>query len=127
MASSRSAPRTRWQKCRRYVRLVATFLFSHVGLCTLVMGYALVGAALFQWLESENARKARDHIKPVRAKLVANLWNITDGPVLLREIVWKEQATVHLKEFTANMIQLVQQKGYDGMIRHPSYMFDLLK
>lgn len=114
MATSSRVPRTRWGKFRRYIRLVATFLFSHIGLCILVMGYALLGAALFQWLESDNARKARRHINLEKKNLVLKLWNITYLPMILRADEWKHQASGNLREFTASMVQLVQKRGYDG-------------
>lgn len=115
MASgNRSANRTRLQVCCYYCRLVITFLFSHVGLCTLVMGYAFLGAAVFQWLESDNARQSRKFLRPVKDRLIERLWNITEGPKMLRDDLWKQQATTLLNDFSKEMITLVQQKGYDG-------------
>lgn len=114
MASGNRSNRTRLQACCYYCRLVITFLFSHVGLCTLVMGYAFLGAAVFQWLESDNARQARKFVRPVKDRLIERLWNITEGPNMLRDDLWKQQATILLNDFSKEMITLVQQKGYDG-------------
>ena len=33
------------------IKLSLTYVFSHVGLCTCVVGYSIAGAFLFQWLE----------------------------------------------------------------------------
>lgn len=36
---------------------VATFVLSHVGLISLVVGYCLIGAVIFEALESEHERQ----------------------------------------------------------------------
>jgi hypothetical protein len=40
-------------RCKTYCRELIAFLFSHLGLCLLLIGYMLMGAAIFQELESD--------------------------------------------------------------------------
>lgn len=78
------------RKCspRRVKNCLRTFLahlFSHIGLCILVVGYAIAGAAIFEQLESgyENEQMKIRHkywnetFQMVRQQYVTELWNIT--------------------------------------------------
>jgi hypothetical protein len=52
-------------------------LFSHVGLCALVIGYAIMGAFIFVYLEKENELATRVKVGDERTKTLNELYNIT--------------------------------------------------
>ena len=78
----------RTKKCYRlryYIKVFFTHLFSHVGLCGLVVGYSVVGAFLFESLEGQNTqeverpalpRDKRREIDDFRTKCLEDLWDI---------------------------------------------------
>ena len=39
------------QKCKYYCKKFIAFLFSHIGLCGLVVAYVILGAIAFSYLE----------------------------------------------------------------------------
>ena len=76
------------KKCYRlryYVKVFFTHLFSHVGLCGLVVGYSVVGAFLFESLEGQAGeqterpalpRDKRKEIDDFRTQCLEELWAI---------------------------------------------------
>lgn len=49
--------KTKCQYCMTGCKQLATFLLSHVGLLTLVVGYCLIGAVTFEALEATHERE----------------------------------------------------------------------
>ena len=52
-------------------------LFSHVGLCALVIGYAIMGAFIFVYLEKANELQTRVKVGDTRKVTLDELYNIT--------------------------------------------------
>lgn len=75
-------------KCQRYCRLVATFLFSHIGLCALVVGYSIIGAFTFEALEAGYERTKRQIMLKERENVVSGLWSLTSQSSVLLEENW---------------------------------------
>lgn len=121
MDSSKS--KTRSQICSRYLCSFCAFLFSHIGLCTLVLSYATFGAFLFRYLESTHARKVRKKMISIKDRLLFKLWNITDDPLILQDDIWKPQASLFLRQFSRELIDLVNIEGYDGKFNHSQPLF----
>ena len=106
---------TRCGKCCYYCRQVTTFLFSHIGLCTLLIGYALVGAFTFQALELKNEEKQRLEMLKIRDQMIEQLWNITQSSPVLRQNDWTTEAKNKLEHFEKNLLEAVLRKGFDGL------------
>jgi len=72
-------------KVKSCLRTFLAHLFSHIGLCVLIVGYAIIGAALFERLESGYELEQRDNkyrnwtstFRKIRLQYVNELWNIT--------------------------------------------------
>lgn len=65
-----------WVAFQNGVKAVITFVFSHVGLCALVLGYSIAGAFLFSWLEQKAnllPYNATEHLE----KCMDEIFNIT--------------------------------------------------
>ena len=78
-------PMSKCSKCQRYCRLVATFLFSHIGLCALVVGYSIIGAFTFEALEAGHERSKRQVMLKERENVVTGLWLLTSQSSVLLE------------------------------------------
>jgi len=83
-----------------YARNIATFLVSHIGLVSLVVGYCIMGAFAFEALEADNERQVKRKMSQVREAVTNDLWKITEEmPVLDPEVFWNTfhaQWTPHL-------------------------------
>ncbi|GFX52462.1 uncharacterized protein TNCV_4324791 [Trichonephila clavipes] len=101
-------------KCRYYCRIFLTHLFSHVGLCGLVVGYAIVGALTFESLEAPNEINQRSTIQGYREQCLKDLWNITDTLNVLYEKNWTILVGMRLKQFENEVVHAVKNEGYDG-------------
>ena len=57
-------------------------LFSHAGLCGLVVGYAVMGAFIFTHLEKDNELATRQRVGDDRMRTLNELYNITGESTL---------------------------------------------
>lgn len=110
-----------WSRCsaarlRSYLRIFLTHLFSHVGLCGLVVGYAIVGALTFQGLESPNEHMTRTKVSrerlEEREKCLQDMWIITDKFNVLHRENWTEAMTERLRTFEEKLVTTINEGGY---------------
>ena len=59
------------------VKTFFAHLFSHAGLCAVVVGYAVMGAFLFVHLEKDNELATRQRVGDDRMNTLNELYNIT--------------------------------------------------
>lgn len=105
---------TKCGKCCYYCRQVTTFLFSHIGLCTLLLGYALMGAFTFQALEYQHEQEQRLDMIRTQSQLIIELSNMTNHSMFLNREHWIRNATNILNVFEKKFLHAVKFKGYDG-------------
>ncbi|XP_076363491.1 potassium channel subfamily K member 18-like [Tachypleus tridentatus] len=110
---------SRCAKCCYYCRASTTFLFSHIGLCGLVVGYTIMGAFTFEALEAYNERAKREEMRTERKAVVEALWDITAESNVLHEINWTERAAATLRNFEVTLVRAVRKEGYDGKDEPP--------
>ncbi len=67
----------RCQGASSFVKGVCGFLLSHVGLLTLVVGYCMAGAVIFEKLEREHEEEVKQRMITERVKVTDDLWDIT--------------------------------------------------
>nr|CDQ00160.1 BMA-TWK-48, isoform a [Brugia malayi] len=59
------------------IKRIIAFFFSHVGLCALVIGYALLGAVVFRAVEGPHETFIQGQVTTARQKAVNIAWNAT--------------------------------------------------
>ena len=64
-------------KAKSCMKLFIANLFSHVGLCALVIGYSIMGAFVFKKLEKDNEMLTRQKVGDSREIILQELYNIT--------------------------------------------------
>lgn len=102
------------RKCLYYLRNIGTFLVSHIGLVSLVVGYCIMGAFVFEALEAENERKVKREMSSIRESVTKDLWLLTaEMPVLFQEN-WTLSVTHRLQNFELSLIESMKKKGWDG-------------
>lgn len=95
--------------CKRFMK----FLFSHVGLCGMVILYCVAGGFIFEHLEKNNEQQicyeSRDEYLPMENKTIQGLINIVLDPSQSPDNFEVQFKTV-LSTFRDNSIAI----GYDG-------------
>ena len=75
-ASAADQP-SKCHSCLKVTKSVTSFLLSHIGLLSLVVGYCIMGAFIFEELEKENELMVKRNMTKNRHKVTDNLWEIT--------------------------------------------------
>uniref|UniRef100_A0AC34Q5B1 Potassium channel domain-containing protein n=1 Tax=Panagrolaimus sp. JU765 TaxID=591449 RepID=A0AC34Q5B1_9BILA len=108
--------RHRRSKVTRVVNLVKkiiAFFFSHVGLCALVIGYALGGAIIFRAVESPHEREIQGEVTRARQEAVNVAWNTTFRVNKLDRAQWERTVYTQIKKFQRKCMWAIR-RGYDG-------------
>ncbi|KAL6726886.1 hypothetical protein Aduo_008814 [Ancylostoma duodenale] len=108
--------RHRRSKVTRVVNLVKkiiAFFFSHIGLCALVVGYALLGAVIFQAVEGPHEEQIQSSVTAARGRAVDVVWNATFRVNRLDQDQWKTAVYKEVKKFQKVCMHAIR-KGYDG-------------
>lgn len=90
------------------------FFFSHVGLCSLVVGYSIAGGFIFQSLEAPFELKERSNVAERRQFYVERLWNVTEQLNILYELNWTNFANDVLVDFQVEVYRATKEKGWNG-------------
>ena len=106
-------PKTTWQKFKDALCAFLAWVFSNVGICVLVVGYLLVGAAVFEAIEGPGEVGVRFHVGEYRNATVARLWAITEEFNTLHRDNWTESIRAVVLEFENYIIEQ-KGEGYGG-------------
>ncbi|CAH1797994.1 unnamed protein product [Owenia fusiformis] len=91
---------------------VLKFLFSHIGLCSMVVGYSVAGGFIFEHLEKHNewteCVKARDQYLPKENETIDRLMEIVTSTLAVSKT--EEEFNKTLRTFRLNVLEI----GYDG-------------
>ena len=109
----RPDPDSCFYKIKEFMRKLTAFLFGHVGICGLVVGYIIMGAFAFQAIESEGTKKMYEDVVRLREQTITNLWNITNELNVLYPSEWNESVALQVLHFQRKIVQFVLE-GYDG-------------
>ncbi|XP_048251832.1 TWiK family of potassium channels protein 18-like [Haliotis rufescens] len=96
--------------CKRFT----TFVFSHIGLCSLVVAYSVLGGFIFMKLEAPSEVVERNNMAANRKQQVLALWNLTVDLNVLYEGNWTQLADDVLKAFQKQVYTATKEKGWDG-------------
>lgn len=102
-----------WYKVKEFTRKLIAFLFGHVGICGLVVGYIIMGAFAFMAIESEDQKRQYADVERLRESTIQNLWNITHELNVLYPNEWNESVSIEVQLFQQKIVQFVME-GYDG-------------
>ncbi|VDI69717.1 potassium channel subfamily K, invertebrate [Mytilus galloprovincialis] len=91
------------------------FLFSHVGLTCLVIGYSIFGAIIFQSLEQGNEKQSRIITTNLRKETLNDLWNTTYLPDIFEKPNWTGRVENTLRLFEKQIYIATTQLGWDGI------------
>ncbi|KAG1661506.1 Potassium channel subfamily K member 18 [Nymphon striatum] len=69
--------RSQASKCKECCRKFTAFMFSHVGVCVLVVGYSIMGAFAFKALEASTEQEQASQVNKMRKETLDKLWDIS--------------------------------------------------
>ena len=70
-------PKTKCLKCLKFMRQLLSFLLSHIGLLSMVVGYCVMGAFIFEELERYNEIEVKRNMTKNRLQVTDDLWTVT--------------------------------------------------
>ena len=112
----REQRRKRRQKVFNCCKKGIAFLFSHIGLCGLVVAYSIMGGFLFQALEGPAEVRHRSKIQGQKEMIISEVWGL--AALVKGDKIQKEAFTTKLREifleFQENITLAVKEKGWDG-------------
>jgi len=110
---SRRRDKTNTEKAKDCCRAFTAFVFSNVGIIALFLGYAIVGAIVFQKIEGENELRSKYRVVNLRRRTAQQLWNITRQFNVMFEGNWTDMVNSEILEFQERIVAAVGE-GYDG-------------
>jgi hypothetical protein len=98
--------------CKKFI----TFLFSHIGLAGLVVGYSILGGFLFQWLEAPVEETVRTQMTERKVLCVNQILTATQNFAnnLINESEFNSRLAGSLAAFQTEIVLAVKEKGWDG-------------
>lgn len=109
-------------KCRDYCRKFISFLFSHIGICAIVVAYMIGGAFLFQKLEGSAEDILDDNVDQLISSTINSMWLITSEMNILDQYAWNERMLNDTENFASQLMKAINS-GYDDKPRHGKWEF----
>lgn len=115
----RERRRRQKQKVVTCCKKFAAFLFSHIGLASMVVAYSILGGFVFQAIEAPEEERMRQAMADWKEGVVEKLCRTTVSSLNLSEPVallenFREEARKILTEFQQHAIKAGKEKGWDG-------------
>ena len=110
----RNEPPSLGTQIKEGLRKTIAFLFGHVGICGLVVGYIIMGAFAFMAIEKETSYRTEEATRR-REETVQHLWRITYQLNVLYRDQWTEAVNAQVLEFQKKVVEAVEDGGYDGV------------
>lgn len=111
-----SKVRQRQKKVINCCKKGIAFLFSHIGLCSLVVGYCILGGIIFKALEGDNEIEQKKEIRELRQNFTEKIYRLAFETTLTkgsREVFIKEVNEI-LKNFSVMIHKQTKEAGWDG-------------
>ncbi|KAK3083425.1 hypothetical protein FSP39_022314 [Pinctada imbricata] len=102
------------ERCIKCCKKFTAFLFSHIGLCSLVVAYTILGGFVFMTLEAPAELQQRERIQIKRKNHVERLWNITTEVNVFSQSNWSLEADRVMRAFQADIYRATKDLGWDG-------------
>ncbi|XP_062582724.1 TWiK family of potassium channels protein 7-like [Saccostrea cucullata] len=99
-----------WVCCKKFT----AFLFSHIGLCGLVIAYSIMGGFVFMSLEASHEIMERGSVDMRRKSQIERLWNITNFNLILGKKNWTYEVDKVLRDFQTDIYEATKLRGWDG-------------
>lgn len=111
-----SKVRQRQKKVINCCKKGIAFLFSHIGLCSLVVGYCILGGMIFKALEGENEIQQKKEIKALRQNFTEKIHRLAFETTLTKgnRDTFMLEVNAILKNFSVMIHKQTKEAGWDG-------------
>lgn len=98
--------------CKKFV----AFLFSHIGLCSLVVAYCIAGGLIFKSLEGEHEIEQKKEIQALRENFTEKIHRLAFETTLTKgsREIFKGEVREILKNFSIIIHKQTKEAGWDG-------------
>ena len=104
----------RREKCASCCKRFVAFLFSTVGLSTLMVGYTIMGGFIFSKLEGDREEDLKSGMAAKRQWHVQRLWDVTIEMNVFFEKNWTAAADALFVNYSKNVYVAATEQGWDG-------------
>lgn len=101
------------EKVKDCCRSTIAFIFSNVGVCGLMVGYTIMGAFVFQYIEAPYETTTMRSVDRIRNQTIQQLWNITVEYNVLYKNNWTDSVQLVVNHYQREIIAAVGD-GWDG-------------
>lgn len=111
-----SKVRQRQKKVINCCKKGIAFLFSHIGLCSLVVGYCILGGIIFKALEGDNEIEQKKEIKELRQNFTDKIYRLAFEQTLTKgnRDIFINEVNLILKNFSVMIHKQTKEAGWDG-------------
>ncbi|CAI5446558.1 unnamed protein product [Caenorhabditis angaria] len=110
---SRRHRRSKVTRVVNLVKKIIAFFFSHIGLCALVVGYALLGAVIFKAVEQPHEIDIQRKVFDARTRAVNKIWDTTFDINRLNSSHWNRTVMEQVEIFKKVLMHSIR-RGFDG-------------
>ncbi|KAK2168354.1 hypothetical protein NP493_1232g00053 [Ridgeia piscesae] len=104
----------RREKCASCCKGFIAFLFSTVGLSTLMVAYTIMGGFIFRQLEAEREEKLKTGFVATQRWHVERLWDVTMEMNVFYKANWTTMADALFANYTQWVYTATTKHGWDG-------------
>ncbi|XP_060070044.1 uncharacterized protein LOC132550058 [Ylistrum balloti] len=101
--------------CILVCKRIFVFSVSNVGLACIVIGYAILGAIIFQNLEAWNEKKIRSSISEIRSARMEEIRDIVNKLHHLQKRAWTNTADEIMIKFQRELYTKTKEQGWNGV------------
>lgn len=111
-----SKVRQRQKKVIGYCKTFIAFLFSHIGLCSLVVAYCILGGFIFKELEGPHEMAKKREITALRQNFTDMIHRLAFETTLTKgnSQVFKTEVNAILRNFSVIIHKQTKEAGWDG-------------
>ena len=98
--------------CKKFI----AFLFSHIGLCSLVVGYSIAGGFIFKDLEGTHEIEKNIEMEQLRENILQNIWDLAFAVKITKgsREVFRLEVDEILKNYSQRIQRETKESGWDG-------------
>ena len=115
--------------CRVFIICVKrfiTFLFSHVGLTCVVVGYTILGGLIFKEIELPEEKLTRQRVietKAAYSEIITEFYYNADKDKILEKGFWNREMNKLLRDYEKEIFKYTKEKDWDGQFEGQQYQW----
>lgn len=108
------------------VKRFIAFLFSHVGLTCVVVGYTILGGLIFKEIELPEEKLTRQSVtetKDLYSQKITDFYFNADKEKILEKKAWNREMGKLLREYELEIFKFTKERNWDGQFEGDGYQW----